>query len=270
MGLICKSTAKQVYGLSDGDLQKLKCKLAENPHYANAAPMRLFDEDQCLRLGEKKRRYNERKAEEEEREKERVRKQKEAEKEKARELARQERDREKEQRKQQAREVNEKLKSIKKLDLNSGSLKLPQEILFQVLTGLVDSYEPQGLRGLSAILEDILNAGQSCPDFYIVQARALAYFASRLSDIDSPLDWDEILSQPNKVVLQTLKQAAKELELTVSGTKPGESLVRSVLKVYLTLDLISRILGYFKMQRPTPVPAKIVFAVTLERRVPLV
>ena len=54
MTYVYASTAKQTYKLSERDLGDLQCRYLRNPHYASAAPMRLYDEEEVRVMSEEK------------------------------------------------------------------------------------------------------------------------------------------------------------------------------------------------------------------------
>jgi hypothetical protein len=248
---ICVSTVRKEYKLNDDDLKEIECKYVRNPRYRCAPEMRLYVEDEVKKLAkniEKKkeleRQYNIEHADE-------ILSKKLEEKKKKQD----------EKRKEKKKEQDEKKTLVKNFTSNTisieyGSTNLPNEILMLIMNKVIDTYEPNGIRGPSIIAQEIINIGLSCKDFYNI----LKYGLETLSNIMNImninqinwdlLDWDKLIKNPNSAKLPILKTAARELELKVSGTKA---------------ELIIRILEQFGTDKPINCPAKLAFGLECER-----
>ncbi|PNH03075.1 hypothetical protein TSOC_010897 [Tetrabaena socialis] len=143
----------------------------------------------------------------------------------------------------------------------AGSTLLPQEVWRVIFTHLVpDTLDPLGgLRGPDTVARDIMRAGLACRDMWHASREGLDKLAAVAPILSSdecwlgphrPLlppssdwpAWDALLRQPTKHKLADLKQAARDLNLRVSGTKP---------------ELVLRLLGHFELRAPCPMPVRL-------------
>ena len=221
MPYICASAAKQIYKLSEKDLEGLDCEYVRNLYYySSAAPTRLYDEDQVRKRAEvKDRRSRARTA------KENI---------------------------QIARELLAECKrTIESWTPKTFTYKqgyhshLPVDVWATVLVKLCDDIETGGVRGVSVVARDICNACLSCADIKAASQLAfdrLALYCPDLPGIGVPRVWDQFFSRPMSVKVEHLKAMARKLKLTLGGTKAV---------------LICRIFQYFRMNRPSEVPAKV-------------
>lgn len=87
---------------------------------------------------------------------------------------------------------------INDVTLKLSSINLPQEIVCMVIKRVVDSYEPEGVRGVAITLKDLANIGLSCPDLFLAVKYGLHYFASILPRIPGleGVDLDTLVRDP--------------------------------------------------------------------------
>ncbi len=133
---------------------------------------------------------------------------------------------------------------------------LPLGVLSLILLRMCEDIEPTGVRGVSVVTRDVLNACMSFPDMKLASTAALESLAQYCPDLPSsngclslPI-WDRLLSDPKAMRLGTLKNMVTVLGLTRRGTKP---------------ILVCRLFVFFGLQRPTITPAKVVNAIRLEK-----
>ncbi|PNH03074.1 hypothetical protein TSOC_010895 [Tetrabaena socialis] len=132
------------------------------------------------------------------------------------------------------------------------------------LAGTLDP--PGGLRGPDAVARDIVRAGLACRDMWHASREGLEKLAAVVPILPSdqpwgppqPLllpssdwpAWDALLRQPATHELVDLQQAATDLKLHLTGTKP---------------ELVLRLLGHFELHAPCPMPVRLWVALKQER-----
>ena len=105
-----------------------------------------------------------------------------------------------------------------------GSVKLPLEMLQAIVRFIVDSYEPDGIRGVAITLKDLVNIAKTCPDFFAAVNEGFYYFATKLPVIPVEGDWDAFFGDldAQRFKVSQLKALLKCLEMKVSGARPGK------------------------------------------------
>jgi hypothetical protein len=112
--------------------------------------------------------------------------------------------------------------------LKTGRLGLPQEIVCRILELICDEYEPEGIKIMVIILDELHNIVLSCPDFLAALPHCYKYLAAKLDPLpgSDKRDWDEIVANPNLFKAFEIKEALRDAELLNSGSKAGVFLIR--------------------------------------------
>ncbi|GBF96946.1 hypothetical protein Rsub_09026 [Raphidocelis subcapitata] len=163
-----------------------------------------------------------------------------------------------------------------------GASPLPESVLAAVFDRLVADLEPGGVWGPGLVAQQLANASMVCWDWYHAAKQAFADLADaidqRLEQVPATREqlrwgggpsaaaawagvpralgwgvWDALVAAPAELKLPQLKEAAKALGEATTGTKP---------------QLILRLLGALGLAGSTPMPARVLRAVALERGVP--
>ncbi len=223
--MISTNKAKRVYKLNDEDLKDIPFQSFRNPLYKNGARMHLYVEADILEAVERKlvleagEAYDrlERRIEKRERKKE-----------------------EHAARAAKAKTAVESFPPLPSIQLITGKLAIKSEILFKIADGLVDSYEPTGIRGVGILVQDIVSLSRSCKDLFVAADYGLKKLAVRIKEtITFPIvsglaDPQTLVSDPMSVTLKPLKEVLKIVGKSTQGTKQGKLLSLSL--VILTLQ----------------------------------
>ena len=79
-------------------------------------------------------------------------------------------------------------------------LGLPLEILHLIVEFLSDSYEPKGIRMATIVVQDLLNAALSCPDFLAALPYGYSHLAGKVKpclQLSPSYDWDAMIRDPH-------------------------------------------------------------------------
>ena len=122
-----------------------------------------------------------------------------------------------------AREMVEGFKAPDLVMMKTGKLGLPQEIVYRVLELICDEYEPNGIRMMTIVVEELHQIAMACPDFLAALPHCYKYLASKVEPIpgEDNRDWEEFIADPNQFKVPELKEAVRDLGLKVTGTKAG-------------------------------------------------
>ena len=93
-------------------------------------------------------------------------------------------------------------------------LGLPLEILHQIFEFLSDSYEPDGIRMATIVVQDLLNAALSCPEFLAALPYGYRYLAGKVTPVKqlpSSYDWDAMIQDPHSHSNTELAEASRAL-----------------------------------------------------------
>lgn len=104
-----------------------------------------------------------------------------------------------------------------------GSTKLPLEVLEKIVENYVDSFEPEGIRGVAITLKGLINIAKTCPDFLVAAQKGMRYFAQKLPPMPAEGDWDLFFCDPysKSIKVSDLKAMLKKCSQLVSGSKDG-------------------------------------------------
>ena len=117
-------------------------------------------------------------------------------------------------------------------------LGLPLEILHIIVEFLSDSYEPKGIRMATIVVQDLLNAALSCPDFLAALPYGYSYLAGKVTPrrlLPPSYDFDAMLCDPYSRSLDQLYHALLLLGIDYSYHKH----IDRKSSIYLILTLIS-------------------------------
>jgi hypothetical protein len=245
--LICLTTCRARYGLTTDDLDVLDCITCRNPHYRNAAPMRLYVEDDVADLARDKARH------EAERRQYRI--------DHAEEIAAEHARHEKERKDRIAAEAKARRDASKAFvdrfyafddpytPRASPGNRWPVDVLGRVMVMVARSLEPEGIRGPGIVAADLLNAALAFADMREAAADGFAELGRLCPGIGFGFDYRD----PMAAKARDLQDAACVLGLKATGSKP---------------ELAHRILDELGLQVPpwACVPLSVVRAVTEERR----
>lgn len=245
--LICLTTCRARYGLTYDDLDALDCITCRNPHYRNAAPMRLYVEDDVAELARDKARY------EAEQRQYRI--------DHAEEIAAERAMHEKARKDRIAAEAKARRDASKafvdrfyafnnSIDNRSNpGNRWPIDVLGRVMVMVARSLEPDGIRGPGIVAMDLLNAAMAFADMRVAAADGFAELGRLCPDISFGFDYRD----PMAARAGDLQDAACVLGLKATGTKP---------------ELAHRILEELGLVVPPwpCVPLSVVRAVAEERR----
>ena len=239
---ITVTEVRQQYKLKDEDIAHLDCEVRRNPHYRNAAPMRLYDlEDIKAAAASKKLRL----ASEEETAKE-VRA--------ARDQANDE------AKKAHALSCKARVQSwagaSSAFQYRMGTI-LPLDVLEKILKFLCNDFEPNGVRACSVISRDLVNASMACKELHVASRAAFRHLKNvqlgqsgvRSTPQEGGL-LDQFLSDPNSLRLDQIRSIAKSCGVKVSQPKPV---------------LIMDVLNVMNLKAPSQIPASVLMAVNLEK-----
>ena len=231
---ICATTAKQKYGLNENDLAEIECIYTRNPYYRSAPQMRLYIEKDIIEISEKKKlraQYLEKHADE---------------------IAAAKKD-EKAKEVQAANEIVKEFSKPESMTNKSGTFPLPYDVLKCIFEIIIQEYEPSGVRCCQSLVKDLVNISETCWDFRnVVKDYAIPDFDTKVATLltDNDTDWEKVLQEPSSLKLPDLKQAARTLNIKVSGTKA---------------ELILRILQEFQLTKPSIIPAMLKYRIIQEK-----
>lgn len=245
--LICFTTCRARYGLTSDDLDALDCVTCRNPHYRNAAPMRLYVEEDVVALALDKERY------EAERRQWAI--------DHAEEIATERARREQERKEAIAAEAKARRDASKAFVDRFYAFKDPYvsrstpgngwpiDVLGRVLIMLARSLEPEGIRGPGIVSMDLLNAAMAFDDMRVAAADGFAELGRLCPGIGFGFDYRD----PMAAKARDLQDAACVLGLKSTGSKP---------------EIAHRILDELGLVVPPwpCVPLSVVRAVAEERR----
>ena len=142
---------------------------------------------------------------------------------------------------------------VKKYKPSSSSTNIPSELWETILKHLCSDLEHDGVRSVSAIARDIINASMASKDLYAAALPALKHLSTNCQMPPPGTEhlWDKFVSDPCSMALEDIKVLAKHCELGLS--QPNRSLI------FLIMDGLS-------LQHPTRAPARIVKNVADEKR----
>jgi XPA protein C-terminus len=245
--LICFTTCRARYGLTSDDLEALDCITCRNPHYRNAAPMRLYVEDDVIALALDKERY------EAERRQYRI--------DHAEEIATERVRREQERKDRIAAEAKDRRDASKAyvgrfyafndpyVPRPTPGNRWPIDVLGRVMVMLARSLEPDGIRGPGIVTMDLLNAAMAFDDMRVAAADGFAELGRLCPGIGFGFDYRD----PMAAKARDLQDAACVLGLRSAGSKPETA--------HRILDELGLVVP------PWPcVPLSVVRAVAEERR----
>jgi hypothetical protein len=118
---------------------------------------------------------------------------------------------------------------------------------------IVQEYEPSGVRCCLSIVKDLVNISETCWDFRnVLREFTIPDFDSKVATSlsNSTTNWEKVLQEPSSLRLPDLKQAARTLDIKVSGTKA---------------ELILRILQEFQLTKPSIIPAMLKYRIIQEK-----
>jgi hypothetical protein len=246
--LICLTTCRARYGLTTDDLEVLDCITCRNPHYRNAAPMRLYVEDDVAELARDKDRQEAA--------------QRQYRIDHAEEIAAVRARREQERKDQIAAEAKARRDASKayverfyafqcsNLIRASPGNRWPVDVLGRVMVMVARSLEPDGIRGPGIVAADLLNAALAFgTDMRVAISDGFAELSRLCPGIGFGFDYRD----PMAAKARDLQDAACVLGLKSTGTKP---------------ELAHRILEELGLVVPPwpCVPLPVVRAVAEERR----
>ena len=251
---ICASTARQKYRLSEAQLATLDCRYVRNPHYRSAPEMRLYLESDVEALARRaaadaehhKATAGERAAQ------------------KAVDL--------------KAARTEAKLRVAAfygtmpaqpapppeaadyESDVRHRNDRLPGDLFQAIAIGLGGTLD-HWLRGPCAVANDLANLSLASRDFHrAAYEHGLPTLSAAIDGANSPPDgalteaeWDVLVRDPcacRRFRLDRLKAACKVMKCNISGTKP---------------ELVLRLLDKFGLSGPCRAPARLLYAMEVER-----
>ena len=126
---------------------------------------------------------------------------------------------------------------------------LPKDVWLQVMGKLWEDLEPEGVRGLSVVVRDLLNLRLVCKELNAVGADAFRQLAETCSPREDSELWDNLLSDPMGLTVTQIRKSTGQLRNRVS-----------VLKEVLVVEIFKR-LG---LRRPISIPARVFLGVREE------
>ena len=102
-------------------------------------------------------------------------------------------------------------------DKMMGKLGLPMELIYRIVEFICDSYEPQGIRIVAVILQDLLHMALASPDFYAALPYAYDYLGSKpelpTPSLSLPVtrDWGRMIRDPLSFDYKVMKSGLVEL-----------------------------------------------------------
>ena len=205
---ITATDAKREYTITAHDLAKLPCEVFANPHYRSAGPMKLYLLEDIRRVSkendikkEAERQYGIDHAEEIE-----AAKQEERRRLKAAELDR-------------SKAFMSAWRPIA-TDFEDSGTPLAHDLWLMVMGKLWEDLEPEGMRGLSVVVRDLVNLRLACKELNVIVGDAFRELAERCTPkADSKL-WDRCLMNPMGLSVVQLKKMAAQLGNRISVPKP--------------------------------------------------
>ena len=119
---------------------------------------------------------------------------------------------------------------------------------------------------MQVVASELVNIALSCRDFLAALPYCYKYLARdpKLQiSLPGNRDWDALIRDPTPFVVSELLQILQQLKLPTKGDKNGKIVNLSL--VFHLVELISRILGYFGLDQPRFVPARLAFYLKKER-----
>jgi hypothetical protein len=140
-------------------------------------------------------------------------------------------------------------------------MELPNEIIRLIFFYLAKTYEPNGIRNISMVTQDIIKLAFVCQDFYSMLQDGMKYIIEQIENereekmenchtIRKHIDWDKIISAPNSCTISYLQEATRYLDLTMCKKKS---------------KLIRNLFSKFNILVPTKTPSRIIFRCKTEK-----